>query len=158
LLAPYTFIPQAQLSEAWQRFGGGKVVWIQRVGAGIGVEASKSRVAISSYLGKFEQMVATGRATCYSKGWPKLPTDPLGGRQGKITWAWRGELSWETLIFEIESDRGLWREISPGEWKFAYGEECFCFERAQPLRLPAVGAHPRQPGGQQQPPPVCRAA
>lgn len=143
LLAPWRFIPQAELSQAWQRFGGGKVVWIQRVAAGIGVEAAKSRVAISSYLGKFEQMVATGRAVCYSKGWPKLPTDPLGGRQGHITWAWRGELSWETLIFEIERDRDFWREISPGEWRFRYGEECSCFERA-------VYSAPRQ--GAAQPP------
>lgn len=142
LLAPWSFIPQAELSAAWQRFGGGKVVWIQRVGAGVGVEAAKSRHAIAGYLGKWEQMVATGRAVAYSKGWPRVPRDPLAGRQGKITWKRRDNLSWEVITFEIERDRHFWKEAEPGEWMFLYGEECDCFKRAPPCGIPAVAALP----------------
>lgn len=129
LLAPWSYIPQAELSHAWQRFGGGRVSWIQRVGQGVGVEAAKSRHAIAGYMGKWEQMVVTGRMIAYSKAWPKPPTDPLGGRQGHITWHRRDELSWEVITFEIERDRHLWRQAEPGEWRFTYGEECDCFTR-----------------------------
>jgi len=129
VLAPWRYVPQGVLSAAWHRFGGGKVVWIKRVGGGVGVEAAKAREGLGGYLSKWEQIVNTGRGVAWSRGWPPLPATPWAGRKGEITWAWRQELSWEVIIFEIERDRDYWREISPGEWRFRYGEECFCFER-----------------------------
>jgi hypothetical protein len=43
---------------------------------------------LASYLGKWEQMVMTGRGVAYSKGWPKLPENPFLGRKGAISWSW----------------------------------------------------------------------
>ena len=53
----------------------------------MGVEAAKSREELAGYLGKWEQMVMTGRGVAYSKGWPKLPENPFLGRKGAISWS-----------------------------------------------------------------------
>jgi len=132
VISPWRYVPQKVLSAAWRRFGGGKVVWIQRVGGGVGVEAAKSRQGVGGYLGKWEQMVLVGRGVAWSKGWPKLPESPFAQRQGEITWSWVGGLEDESRNFEYERGLGWWREVSPGEYAFRLGEECECFERAPP--------------------------
>ena len=128
VLAPWRYVSQGKLSEAWQRFGGGKVVWVQRVGCGIGVEAAKSRDGIGGYLGKWEQMVMSGRGVAYSKTWPKLPQNPFLGRKGVIQWSWKGDLTPEARNFEYERLLGHWAEVLPGEFRFRYGDGCDCFE------------------------------
>lgn len=129
VLAPWRYIPQKALSRAWRRVGGGPVVWVQRVGGGVGVEAAKAREGIGGYLGKWEQMVKSGRGVAYSKGWPKLPENAWAGRRGEISWRWVGGLGEEAAMFGYERDLGYWREVAPGEWAEADGETCDCFER-----------------------------
>lgn len=132
ILAPWRYVPQALLSAKWEGFGGGPVVWVQRVGGGVGVEAAKAREGIAGYLGKWEQLVKSGRGVAYSKGWPKLPEGPWSGRLGEISWSWVGGLSQEATMFWYEEQMGYWREDSPGEYRFTLGEECSCFERGPP--------------------------
>ena len=132
ILAPWRYVPQKRLSGAWKRFGGGPVVWVKAVGAEVGVEAAKSREDIGGYLGKLEQMVKEGRGVSYSKGWPKLPQNPVAGRAGKISWVWVGELSNEHTMFEYELDFGDWVEVAPGEYRSSQGESCSCFDRVPP--------------------------
>ena len=128
IMAPWDYVAKKRLDAAWQRFGGGPRTWIQRVGAGIGVEAAKSRAGIGGYLGKWEQMVQAGRGVAYSEGWPKLSAAPWLGRRGKISWVWVGDLTDEARGFWYERELGHWKEGSPGEWRSFYGEECDCFE------------------------------
>lgn len=127
IMAPWVYIPQKLLSEKWQRFGGGRVVWIERVGVQIGAEVAKSKRVIGSYIGKFEQMVRTGKGVTYSKGWPKLPANELQ-RKGDVDWLWVGGLSNDGIKFEDEIKEGYWAEVEPGEWGFAAGEYCDCFD------------------------------
>ncbi|MBA7679871.1 hypothetical protein ES703_88176 [subsurface metagenome] len=133
ILAPWRYVPQTLLSAKWAGFGGGPVVWVQRVGGGIGVEAVKARERIGGYLGKWEQMVEVGRGVAYSKGWPKLPENPGVGRQGEISWRWVDSLDLESILFWYEEQMGYWREDFPGEYRFTFGEDCGCFERPPPL-------------------------
>jgi len=128
IFAPWSFIPQAELSRVWHRFGGGRRVWIQRVGAGIGHEVAKDRKRIGNYVAKWDQMVLYGRGVTYSKGWPKLPSDPRVQRQGQIDWRWVGSKSFDDTIFNYEREQGHWLEMGPGEFGSAYGEECDCFK------------------------------
>jgi len=129
ILAPWAYVPQSVLSEAWQRFGGGKRVWIQRVGANIGNETAKAgRTKISNYVAKWDQMVQTGRGVTYSKGWPKMPESETMHRHGDIDWYWVGCLEPEYSQFEGEYKLRYWREVSPGEFAFAFGEDCDCFD------------------------------
>ena len=128
IFAPWSYIPQRELSAAWRRFGGGPVVWIKRVGAGIGHEVAKDRKRIGNYVAKWDQMVLQGRGVTYSKGWPKLPSDARVQRQGEIDWRWVGSKSFEDTIFNYEREQGHWLEMGPGEYGSAYGEECDCFK------------------------------
>jgi hypothetical protein len=130
VLAPWRYLPQQLLSKKWESFGGGPVVWIQRVGGGVAVEAAKAQRGLGNYLGKWEQMVLSGRGVAYSKGWPKLPENPGVDRRGDIWWRWVGGLSEESIIFWYEQELGAWVEEFPGEWKSALGEDCACFELA----------------------------
>ena len=139
VLAPWRYVPKEVLDAAWQRFGGGPRTWIERVGAGIGVEAAKAREGIGGYLGKWEQMVENGRGVAYSKGWPKLPDNPCAERRGEISWQWVGELSQESAIFWYEREMGYWQEVSPGEYGFVAGENCGCFERSPPRGVDILG-------------------
>ena len=106
IMCPWSFVSQGVLSQKWERFGGGKVVWIERVGAGVGVEAAKSKRAVGDYLGKFEQMVRTGKGVTYSKGWPDLPA--AGCRHGEVSWSWVGDMSVDAILFGYERQLGHW--------------------------------------------------
>ena len=128
IMAPWRYISQRLLSEKWQRLGGGKIVWIERVGAGIGEEAAKSREKIGNYFAKWDQAVETGRGVAYSKGWPKLPDNPMVHRRGAISWRWVGDLIDEARMFWYERELGHWHEVRPGEWKSPGGESCDCFD------------------------------
>lgn len=128
VIAPWRYIPQRLLSQKWHSLGGGPVVWVERVGAGIGVEAAKSKVKVGNYLAKYDQMVLTGRGVSYSKGWPKLPDLIKSPRQGRIWWWFVGNLSEESRLHWYEVELGHWREVVPGEWCNAEGEDCHCFE------------------------------
>lgn len=142
VLAPWTYIPQRVLSAAWQRVGGGRVVWIERVGAGIGQEAAKSRQDTADYFAKWEQMVPTGRAANYSRGWPKLPDDNPTKRRGKIFWDHEWKLDREgvtTPQFMVERQLGWWHEVTEGEWTDTRASPCTCFDSVQ-LVLPLKGA------------------
>ena len=134
VMAPWSYIAQRELSAAWRRFGGGPVVWIQRVGAGIGHEVAKDRKRIGNYVAKWDQMVLQGRGVTYSKGWSKLPSDPRVQREGDIDWRWVGSKSFEDTIFNYEREHGHWLELGPGEYGSAYGEECECFKLKSELK------------------------
>ncbi len=143
VMVPFRYIPQARISEMWQRFGGGRVVWIERVGKGIGHEAAKDRDRIGAYVAKWDQMVKNGRGVTYSKGWPKLPDRPSMERRGKIAWHWVGEFDPEDIMFEYERSLGHWVEARAGEYASPYGEECDCFEVKVPEdRGPPAGELP----------------
>jgi hypothetical protein len=129
VMAPWVYVPQSKLSSAWHRFGGGYRVSIERVGAGIGNETAKAgRERIGNYVGKWEQLVKSGRGVTYSKGWPKLPDNPKARRVGKIEWRWVGELEDESIVFKGELLGGYWHELVPGEYAFTAGEDCHCFD------------------------------
>ncbi len=149
IMAPFRYIPQARISELWQRFGGGRVVWIERVGKGIGHEAAKDRDRIGNYVAKWDQMVTKGRGVCYSKHWPGLPDCPRIERQGAIDWHWVGRFEPEDIMFEYERKKGHWVEIIPREYGSPYGEDCDCFK----AKVPGDRGPPPGPG-----PPQARAA
>lgn len=144
IFAPWTRIPQRVLSRWWQDVGGGKVVWIKRVGAGIGQEAAKSRQATGTYFAKFEQMVPTGRAATYSKCWPKLPETANCPRQGEIHFV-REEhwYPWQQPPALIAQDvqLHLWEETLPGEYRNRQHITCNCFDHV----LPIENSLPRSP-------------
>lgn len=135
IMAPWNHVPQQALSQAWQRLGGGKIVWITRVGAGIGQEAAKSRQDVSAYFAKWEQLVRHGRAASYSKGWPKLPETPFPVRQGVIHYAreWQRE-PWQhpPSLDPADIQLSLWEETRPNEYQRTNSSDCQCFN----LRLP----------------------
>jgi len=141
IFAPWTYIPQSVLSVAWQRLTGGRVVWIERVGAGIGQEAAKSRQDAADYFAKWEQMVPTGRAANYSRGWPKLPDDSPTKRRAKIFWDHEWKLDREGVTipqFLMERRGGWWDEVAEGEWADFRETPCTCFDSIQ-LQLPLKG-------------------
>lgn len=124
ILAPWTYIDQRQLSQKWQDFGGGKVVWIERVDPTVSTEVTK----LGNYMAKFEQMVLTGRGINYSRDWPKIPDNPLQ-RQGQIQWTWLPSDYDEAELFEQDVRFGFWAEIAPGEYSLAgLTEPCNCFQ------------------------------
>ncbi|MCP4612049.1 MAG: hypothetical protein GY845_25405 [Planctomycetes bacterium] len=127
-LAPWKYIPQRKLQDAWKRFGGG-ILWVERVGCEIGVEAAKSRQRIANYMGKWDQMVRAGRGVTYSRGWPKLPVEPIGERRGDIYWTWIHACTEEAAFFWNDRESGNWMEVAPNEWGRAHGEKCNCFQR-----------------------------
>jgi hypothetical protein len=133
IMAPWVYIPQKLLAEKWHHYGGGKVFWIERVGAGIGVEAAKSRNKVANYFAKFEQQVKSGRGVAYSKGWSKLPDNPVKvERKGEIAWIYRDALWDDSINFGDELRLGYWQEVRPGEYGFCLGEDCDCFDVSPP--------------------------
>lgn len=138
VLAPWSFVRQKELSAAWERYGGGPVAWIERVGAssGIGSEVTKmgkkSRRKIGNYVAKWDQMVKEGRGVTFSRGWPKLPVSPIHSeRYGEIKWRWVGQFEAEDIMFNYEREIGEWVEVAPGEFASAHGEECHCFDHVK---------------------------
>lgn len=124
VLSPWTYINQRYLSKRWERFGGGRVVWIKRVTSKIGLEMAKVTPVwkCANYFAKFEQMVLEGRGACYSKGWPKLKDSGQVERIGKISWT----LAKFPFRKEIPP-RMFWEEKQlPGEWGQIH-EYCNCF-------------------------------
>lgn len=128
VLAPWHFIPQKVLAGKWHDLGGGRIGWVERVGAEIGVEAAKSRRKVGNYLAKWDQMVLSGRGVSYSKGWPKLPDPVKVERIGRIRWGFVGSFSEESILHWYEAELGHWHEVVPGEWCSADGEDCHCFD------------------------------
>jgi len=126
IMAPWIYIPQSKLSELWHRYGGGRRVWIERVGVEVANETAKDgREKIGNYVAKWEQMVLTGRGVTYSRGWPKLPDNPRAGRRGMIAWIW-------IPAADDPEDKpndylGYWEEVSPGEYTTVLIEPCDCF-------------------------------
>ena len=128
VLSPWQYIPQRLLSEKWRAFGGGPIVWIEYIEPGIEQELSKLRIKFSNYLAKFEQMVKEGRGINYSKGWPKIPSNPMQ-RRGLINWYWYP--SWHDDVEQLEQDidNAFYLEVQPGEYTLAGElETCDCFQ------------------------------
>lgn len=136
ILAPWKFMSQRTLSTSWSRLGGGQVVWIKRVGEGIGQEAAKSRATVGRYFSKWEQMVRSGRAATYSKGWPKLPDTDAPVRHGHITYI--PERDFPTWVHSPALDPAdiqlhLWTETHDHEYKSRLEPYCDCFNYVLPF-------------------------
>jgi hypothetical protein len=133
LLAPWRYLDQRVLSDKWVTFGGGMVVWIERIDATIAPELTKSYQKLGNYMAKFEQMVREGRGICYSKNWPKLPEINKTHRLGHVLWFYKPDDSDDALEFEQDRKLGFWQEILPGEFSICGDtEECHCFDLAPP--------------------------
>jgi len=142
IAGPWTYIPQKVLQARW-----GAQMWVKRVrddGSGdIGKEAAKSYSpeALGSYLSKLEQVVPEewGRRVSYSKGWPKLDSEPWE-RKGKIKWRHEWELGpGVRASFEYSRSLGWWREEPMGgeclltEWvNLLAPHSCDCFVLVPP--------------------------
>lgn len=140
VMAPWSYVRQKDLSRAWQRYSGGPVVWVERVGAAgrVGNEVAKvGRRKIGNYVAKWDQMVKDGRGVTFSQGWPALP-ESLGQshRYGEIAWRFVGRFEAQDIMFDYERQIGVWNEVAPGEFASAYGEECHCFDYVDPKRRP----------------------
>jgi len=121
ILAPWIYVPQRLLSAKWQRFGGGRVVWVKLVGKEVSGEVSKASVwEAANYFAKFEQMVSEGKGASYSEGWPKLPDVGCLERKGQVKWEYHDFFNPYIL--------GRWREVRSCEFAFVAGEVCDCFE------------------------------
>jgi hypothetical protein len=128
IMSPWRYIDQRLLSQKCVDFGAGPVVWVERVGPGIGGEVSKARRKVGNYIAKFEQQVKEGRGINYSHGWPRVPGNPLE-RLGRVSWSWMPALYYETEMFEQDVDRGIWQEYLPGEYSICgEHEDCDCFD------------------------------
>ena len=124
VLAPWSFISQKLLSEVWQGYGGGQVVWIERVDVHIAAEVAK----VSDYFAKTEQMVLTGRGACYSEGWPKVAKPMAIPRKGVI--AWKAERYWGVPAYDFRAELGfgLWKAITVSEFSRVEPDKCSCFQ------------------------------
>ncbi|KKL67658.1 hypothetical protein LCGC14_2132820 [marine sediment metagenome] len=130
VMAPWRYISQRGLSHAWTRLAGGRVVWIKRVGAGIGQEAAKSRAKAAFYFAKFEQLVPTRKGASYSRGWPKLPVSDLPARVGRLHYVPEHRLeSWESppSLFMLPQQLALWTQTAELEWMGPTEPWCNCF-------------------------------
>lgn len=131
IIAPWTYIPSTTLARWWQDVGGGPNIWIKRVGAGIGQEAAKSREDAAYYFAKWEQMVKTGRAANYSKGWPKLPDTDAPLRRGHIIYEQEQQRpSWMSPpeLDPNDIQLRLWTETHEHEWQSRLMPRCDCFD------------------------------
>jgi len=134
IIGPWRYIPQRLLQKRW-----GAQMWVERVkdSESIGREtaASYSPESLGKYLAKLEQSVPEewGRRVSFSKGWPKLPKEPVQ-RKGEITWRQEWQLERvEVDRFEVEKERGWWREVSIGEWQpLLLPHDCDCFDLVVP--------------------------
>jgi len=142
IAGPWTYIPQEVLQARW-----GAQMWVKRIrddGSGsVGKEAAKSYSpeALGSYLSKLEQVVPAewGRRVSYSKGWPKLDSEPWE-RKGEIKWRHEWELEPGLMAsFEHSRSLGWWREESAlgecllTEWvNLLAPHSCDCFVLVPP--------------------------
>jgi len=140
IAGPWIYIPQHVLQARW-----GAQMWVFRIrdDGSIGKEAAKSYSpeALGSYLSKLEQSVPNewGRRVSYSKGWPKLDSDPWE-RKGIINWRHEWELKpSELAAFEFEKERGWWLPVYVGgvcllrEWvNLLAPHSCDCFTLVPP--------------------------
>ena len=141
ILAPWRYIPHAELSATWERLTTWPRIYIARVGTDIANEVSKSSRSPGWYFAKREQMVVTGRSCAYSKGWPPLPAPEKLPRQGKILWTppWALQTDGiETDIFEQELRLGWWRDVAPGWFAHVEHPQCGCFQPATPVAAHAA--------------------
>jgi hypothetical protein len=124
VLAPWNYIDQKILSARWQKYGGGRVVWIERVDASIAAEVAK----LGDYFAKTEQMVLRGRGACYSEGWPKVAKPMAIPRKGVITW--KAERYWGVPAYDFRAELGFgfWKAISPCEYSRVEPDKCSCFQ------------------------------
>jgi len=130
VIGPWEHVSQAELQDRW-----GAILWVEwvRDSEAIGQEAGKSYSpeALGKYLAKLEQAVPAewGRRVSFSKGWPKLPKEPVL-RKGKIIWRQEWELEQvEISRFEVEKDHGWWEEVAVGEWRpLLSPHDCDCFD------------------------------
>jgi len=140
IIGPWKYVPQRVLQDRW-----GALLWVNRIrdDGSIGKEAAKSYSpeALGSYLSKLEQSVPNewGRRVSYSKGWPKLDSDPWE-RKGEINWRHEWELE-PHVIAGFEHSRGLgwWLPIYVGgtcllhEWmNLLAPHSCDCFVLVPP--------------------------
>ncbi len=115
LMSPWSYIPQASLSEWWQRYGGGPVVYVRAIGEddpaseyltkinGQIVRTPAEAHAIAEYLGGCSRDTLTGvpggkgyeviveagkRSIAFSRGWPRIEAfrSREQARKGDIRW------------------------------------------------------------------------
>ncbi len=150
VFAPWSYLHWTNLVTAWKRVGGGRVVWVKRVGEGIGVEAAKSRQDLSDYVTKHDQLPPYGKAACFSRAWPKPPQPPPLTRKGTIHW--QPESITDSHIngvseFAYEKQLGFWSQNEQEEWFNDYEEPCDCFDYGEHVTLslppPEVSNAPR---------------
>lgn len=144
IFVPWTRVQQRTLSQWWHQLGGGKVVWIKRVGAGVGQEAAKSREKVSRYFAKWEQMVKIGRAATYSRRWPRLPETDPPVRQGHIIYEQEWQFpTWKALPALDPNDvqLALWQQPYEHEYRSVHEPWCDCFQ----IVLPIDDSNPRSP-------------
>lgn len=151
VLAPWRYVSQRVLSDKWVTFGGGMVVWIERVQQerAIANEAIKMYSKLGNYLAKFEQQVKEGRGITYSRGWPKPPDNPLH-RRGHIRWVWLDNSYDEAERFETEIEDGIHTEVLPGEYAVLENTPCSCFDFClyhKPQKIPPVRYEKRDTSG-----------
>jgi len=134
IIGPWRYIPQRTLQKWW-----GAQMWVERVkdSESVGRETAKSYSpeSLGKYLAKLEQSVPEewGRRVSFSKGWPKLPKEPVE-RKGEITWRQEWELEQvDVARFQVEKEHGWWREVAVGEWQpLLLPHDCSCFDLVVP--------------------------
>lgn len=142
ILAPWKYIDQEVLSQAWQRLSGAKVIWIKRVGAGIGQEAAKSRSKYAHYVVKAYQRVPTGKATTFSKLWPSPPETPPPRPRAPVFWTPEQHCQDgpdSVYMFATEKLLGHWFETKNGDYAPTNGPICKCFEPDPPDQRQRLG-------------------
>lgn len=136
IFAPWTYTHSTTLARYWQDVGGGPNIWIKRVGEGIGQEAAKSREDAGYYFSKREQMVRTGRAANYSKGWPKLPETEATVRKGEIEYIREHDrMPWQLppAFDPADVQLHLWQQTYENEYRRQSEPLCQCFQHVLPI-------------------------
>ena len=127
VMTGWRYVPQRILARKWQRFGGGRVAWIESVGPSVAGEVAKPNRELAAYLGKLEQIVLTGRAVNFSRRWPKLPKPEPIPREGVIRWRMSSRDDVDFIGFGVQLTLGYWLGADQdGEWKRPR-ERCACF-------------------------------
>lgn len=132
ICAPWTYVPQRQLSDKW-----GARLWVEKVldndKMGVEAAAAYNPEALGGYLAKLEQAVPTDRRVSYSRGWPKLPDN--SHLKHKIRWV---AMTSEEQISAWHLLRdGHFEELMPGEYRIRPTlrdvTPCDCFHFQLPL-------------------------